>query len=357
VEVARAEERQAGQWPNPIFSFGREGAAGVAETITSVAQPLPLTGRLGLERRAAAALVSAAEGRADDVVRRGRADLRLAYAELASAQGRETELGRTRERLMLLVAALDRRVAAGDAAGFDRLRAEREVLEVDADLRTAAAERARAQGALGALIGATSAEITFRVADLPVAAPSLPSVAALVDRARRTRGDLRALAQDREAASASALVAGKRKYPEPEIVGGAKTSSVGGTGGVVGVQATLPLFNRGSADRAVAEARMRQADHRLALGEQALAAQVASAHALSTLRHAAAGEYRGTATRTADELERIALVSYGAGERGILELVDAHRLAAQARLRQVALDLAARQADIELEYVSGWEVP
>jgi cobalt-zinc-cadmium efflux system outer membrane protein len=355
VDVARAEEHQAGQWPNPVISFGREGAAGVAETITSVAQPLPVTGRLGLERRAAVALALAAEGRADAVVRRARADVRLAYAELASAQGRETELARTRERLTALVAALDRRVAAGDAAGFDRLRAEREVLEVDADLGTAAAERARAQGALGALIGA--AEITFRVTDLPAAAPSLPSVAALVEQARRARGDFRALAQDREAANASALVAGKRRYPEPEVFGGAKTSSVGGTGAVVGVQATLPLFNRGAADRAVAEARVQQADRRLALSEQGLAAQVASAHAVSALRHAAAGEYRGAAARTADELERIARVAYDAGERGILELVDAHRLASQSRLRQVALDLAARQADIELEYVSGWEVP
>ena len=290
-------------------------------------------------------------------MRRARADLRLAYAELASAQGRETELARTRERLTALVTALDRRVAAGDAAGFDRLRAEREVLEVDADLRTAAAERARAQGALGALIGATTAELTFRVADLPAAAPRLPAVATLVAQARRARGDFQALAQDREAASASVLVAGKRKFPEPEVFGGAKTSSVGGTGAVVGVQATLPLFNRGTADRAVAEARIQQADRRLALGEQALAAQVASAHAVSALRHAAAGEYRGAATRTADDLERIARVAYDAGERGILELVDAHRLASQARLRQVALDLAARQADIELEYVSGWELP
>lgn len=357
VEVARAEEHRAGQWPNPILSFGREVAAGVTETITSVAQPLPLTGRLGLERREAAALALAAEGRADDVVRRARADLRLAYAEVASAQGRETELARTRERLTELVAALDRRVAAGDAAGFDRLRAERELLEVDADLRTAAAERARAQGALGALVGVTTVESNFRVTDLPATAPSLPSIAVLVTQARRARGDLQALARDREAASVSAQVAGKLRFPEPEAFGGAKTSSAGGTGSVIGVQATLPLFNRGAAERAVAEARIQQADHRLALGEQALAAQVAAAHAASVLRHAAAGEYRGAATRTADDLERIARVAYDAGERGILELVDAHRLASQARLRQVALDLAARQADIELEFVSGWEVP
>jgi len=57
------------------------------------------------------------------------------------------------------------------------------------------------------------------------------------------------------------------------------------------------------------------------------------------------------------ELERIAQVSYDAGERGILELLDAYRVTATARVRQGALDLAARQAELELEFVSGWEIP
>ena len=356
VDVARAEERQAGLWPNPSANFGREGAAGVTETMTTLAQPLPVTGRLALERRAAAALTQAADGRATEMLRRARAELRVAYAEVAAAQGREAELVRTRGRLTELVAALDRRVTAGDAAGFDRLRAAREVLEVDADLRTAAADRARAQGALGALIGSRPGEERVRVEDLPVSAPDPPPVPMLVEQARRVRGDLRALAQDREAARVSALVARTRRLPEPEVFGGAKTSSVGSTGSVVGVQAVWPLFNRGAADRAVAEARIQQADRQLALTTQTIDAQVASARAVSVERHAAAGEYRAMAANTADDLERIARVSYDAGERGILELVDAHRLASQARLRQVALDLAARQADIDLEYVSGWEV-
>jgi cobalt-zinc-cadmium efflux system outer membrane protein len=55
-------------------------------------------------------------------------------------------------------------------------------------------------------------------------------------------------------------------------------------------------------------------------------------------------------------VERIAQVSYDAGERGILELLDAYRSGAAARTRQVVLDNAARQAEIELEFVSGWEV-
>ena len=57
------------------------------------------------------------------------------------------------------------------------------------------------------------------------------------------------------------------------------------------------------------------------------------------------------------EIERIAQVSYDAGERGILELLDAYRTGASARVRQAALDAAVRQAEIELEFVSGWEIP
>ena len=50
-------------------------------------------------------------------------------------------------------------------------------------------------------------------------------------------------------------------------------------------------------------------------------------------------------------------MSYDAGERGILELLDAYRTGASARVRQSALDAAVRQAEIELEFVSGWEIP
>ena len=74
-------------------------------------------------------------------------------------------------------------------------------------------------------------------------------------------------------------------------------------------------------------------------------------------RRAAAERYRAEAVNGADQIERIAQVSYDAGERGILELLDAYRTSAAARIRQASLDLAVRQAEIELEFVSGWEIP
>jgi cobalt-zinc-cadmium efflux system outer membrane protein len=73
-------------------------------------------------------------------------------------------------------------------------------------------------------------------------------------------------------------------------------------------------------------------------------------------RREAAARYRGAAVSSADQIVRIARVSYEAGERGILELLDAYRTGATARVRQAALDAAVREAEIELEYASGWEI-
>jgi hypothetical protein len=38
-------------------------------------------------------------------------------------------------------------------------------------------------------------------------------------------------------------------------------------------------------------------------------------------------------------------------------LLDAYRTGSSARIRQAVLDLAVREAELELEFVSGWEMP
>ena len=74
-------------------------------------------------------------------------------------------------------------------------------------------------------------------------------------------------------------------------------------------------------------------------------------------RRDSAESYRTAVTANAEQIERIAQVSYEAGELGILELLDAYRIGAAARVRQITLDDAVREAEIELEYASGWEIP
>ena len=106
----------------------------------------------------------------------------------------------------------------------------------------------------------------------------------------------------------------------------------------------------------MAQARASQAQARLEALRITVKADIAAWRAAAIDRRNAAAGYRAAALTTASEVERIAQVSYDAGDRSILELLDAYRTSASARVRQAALDAAAREAEIELEYASGWEI-
>ena len=357
VDVARVDVLAAGRWPNPRLTIDRESVAGVTEYLTMVSQPLPITGRRDLAVQAATASASASASRADEDVRRLRADARLAFATLVGVQTRERELTAIRDRLRELAQTLARREAAGDAAGFDRLRAEREVLDTEADLTIAASERARAQAILASYMSGVEGptQITATAGSPSVAV--VPPLDALLTQAESTRGELRAYRQDVEAARFAARAAERSRVPEPEIVAGAKSSSVlgGDVGSVITVHASIPLFDRAKPERALAEARANQAEARAASFVTVLHGEVTALRAAVIERREAATRYRAQALESAAQIERIAQVSYDAGERSILELLDAYRLGASARTRQASLDLAVRQAEIELGFSTGWE--
>jgi len=360
VDVARAEALAAGRWPNPRFTFNRESVAGVTENIFMLAQPLPVTGRRGFEVDAASRLVAASEQRADEAVRQVRAALRQAYADLVSAQLRATEIAASRDHLRGLAEALARREAAGDAAGYDRLRGEREVIEIEADLTAARADRARAQATLAAFFAPTTdpASLIAAMPQTGVPRQPLPTVEELVAHAESRLPELAALEHEQESASLAISAAGRRPIPEPEVVAGTKSSNVAGgdVGTVFSVHVAVPLFDRAKPEKSLAQARRAQAEARIATFQSVLRAQVAALRTILLERRQAADSYRTSTATSAAQLERIAQVSYDAGERSILELVDAYRIGGSTRLRQVALDRAARNAEIELELVSGWEI-
>jgi cobalt-zinc-cadmium efflux system outer membrane protein len=360
TDIVRAEALSARRWPNPRFTLDRESVADVTEYLTMVGQPLPITGRRGLEVQSAAALVAASAARTDDSLRRARADLRLAYAQLVAAQARERTLTEARDRLRELADILGRRENAGDAAGFDRLRAEREVSDLDADVSAAATDRARAQATIASFFAdTTDSSRIIATSAPPLTVADIPSVDALVERALMIRGDLVALQKEADAARFAGEAANRRWIPEPEIIAGTKSSTLdgGGIGSVVTVNAAIPLFDRGKPERALAEARAKQAQAQADAFRLTLRSEIEALRAAVLERRQTAMRYRAAAVGGAGDIERIARVSYDAGERGILELLDAYRTGSTARVRQASLAVAARQAEIELEFVSGWEIP
>src|SRR5512144_1303472 len=99
IDVARANVLTTTRFPNPRVVWDRESVLGNTEHIVTFAQLLPVSGRRRFEKLAAESIVAAESGRADDAMRRARADLRLAYGDLAAAQARERALGASVERL------------------------------------------------------------------------------------------------------------------------------------------------------------------------------------------------------------------------------------------------------------------
>ncbi|MGH9258072.1 MAG: TolC family protein [Vicinamibacterales bacterium] len=358
VEMARADILVAGRWPNPRVTYDREAVAGLTENYVMVAQTLPITGRRRFDVAAASARLEASASRADDQVRRLRADLRLAFTDLWMAQTRERELARSRDRLRELADVLGRREAAGESAGFDRLRAQREVIDIEADRAMAASDGARARGVLVSFFAAApdAGLIEAVQEERPVAA--LLSVDELVAHAE-SRSAFVALQRELDAAAFAERAAARRVVPEPEVVAGTKSSNIGtgGVGSIVGVHVSVPLFDRARPERAVALARAAQVRAETEALRLGVRAQIAAWRTAVVERRAIAAEYREAVTAGVAQIERIAQVSYEAGERGILELLDAHRTTSTARVRQAVLDAAVREAEIELEFVSGWEMP
>lgn len=359
VDEARAEVLAASRWPNPRVTFNREAVAGVTEDMVMVGQVLPITGRRRFDMAAASALVDASSSRADDQVRRLRANLRLAFNDLWTAQVRERELAASRDRLRDLAEVLGRRETAGDAAGFDRLRAEREVIDVDADRALAGTDRLRAQAQLSSFLTTPAEGPALEAARTPPQRSPLPTLEELVARAQTARGEFIALQREVEAAEFAGRAAARRLIPEPELVAGTKSSNAGGgdVGSILSVHVAVPLFDRAKPERALAQARGRRARAEADALRRTVRGDIAAWRAAAVERRDIADRYRAAVTATSDQIERIALVSYEAGERGILDLLDAYRIGAAARARQAALDAAAREADIELEFVSGWEIP
>ena len=125
----------------------------------------------------------------------------------------------------------------------------------------------------------------------------------------------------------------------------------------VSMRGSCALFGRGQPERAQALARANLAQARADQFRLTLESDITALRTAVVERRGTADRYRAAAVRGAGDIERIAEVSYDAGERGILELLDAYRTGAASRVRQASLDLAVRQAELELEFVSGWEIP
>lgn len=357
VDLARADVRSARRWPSPEASWSHEqlrtGGATEREDVALLSQRLDLSGRRGLRGDAAERRVEAAEAEAALLRLDAEWEVRRAFADALAGERRTAVLGAAAERLEAVGAAVERRAASGDVAGYDRRRVERERALLLGRLDVEEGGRSRAHARLAALTGASdpSAPLLLR-GDLAAGAP--PPLSALLERLP-ARADLRALELEARSGELEARAAGRWFIPEVEVGGGLKSVD-GGSGRDSGFAAALtvplPIFSRDGDERLRGEARARGAQGRRALALDAARAEVAGLHAEATRLAAAAARHRAGAA-DASPLLRSAEAAYRGGEVGVLELVDAYRSALEAELALVELEWDARRARIDLDRTSG----
>ena len=358
VEELAASVRQPSLPANPTVTFTREDAGLGSDDFLLVSQELPLRGRRRLLGEAARQAVSAAEGLAADARLAFESRLRLAFADLLLAQAREEALGAGVTELRRVVAVLEVREREGEGSRFDRLRAEREVADVEADREAASIQRwtARAHVASFFAPGTPAAELAA-AGDLSGDAP-LAAVAVLVERALAHRADYRALAASENRWATERRAAQRLRVPFASLTGGLKRAGLPmarESGYSVGATVSVPLFDRGQAQVARAEAARARAGAERRTLRTRIEREVRVAHGAASRYRDLAERYRTGSVEPAAELVAIAEAAYQEGEYGILELLDAHRVALGARLRFLELAAAARRAAIELDRAVGGE--
>lgn len=358
VRELEAGERERRLLANPTLSFTREDAGTVTDDFLLVSQELPVRGRIGLLDEAAGQAVTAAEARADASVLAFETRLRRTFTALLLAQERARVLRAGLSELQRVVDVLRAREREGEGSRFDRLRAEREVADIETDLEAAGIERLGAQARLAAFFAPGTDSTGLRAAGALLDGPRRADPGTLVERALANRPDYRALELSAAQWATERRAAERLRYPGAAVNAGLKRTGAAAareSGYAVTATMVVPLFNRGQAQVArAAAARARIEAERQALRGR-MESEVRAAHVAATRYRALAERYRTTSVEPAAELVAIADAAYQEGEYGILELLDAHRVTLGAQTRLLELSAAARRAAIELDRVLGGE--
>jgi cobalt-zinc-cadmium efflux system outer membrane protein len=349
VDVTTREQLARAAFPNPIVAYTREGA-GFTEFL-QVDQFVPLFGSRAILARAGAAATQAAEAERDARLWHLRSEAQVLVARLLAEQQKTGTWRASIREVEGIIAVLRTREQEGEGSRFDRLRAEQDLAEARQFAVDAEANAAEAHAAISAALGADTR--FSRATGTLDADRNVPPLDSLISRALSTRGELRALqsASDRFLLEASA--ARRARLPSPTVSAGLKRADADAgrqSGGLFGINVVVPLFDSGRREAARWLAERARADAERAFMAHAIQAQITGASAVLALRQDAA---RAAAAASVGDLTEIALVAYREGEVGILELLDAYRTVARARIRAVDMQFAARLAQIALERAVG----
>ncbi len=341
-----------GKWENPEIEYSAESldlpGGDSRDEFLWLRQRFNVAGARGLERRAARLNLDGTYARIELERRELIREIRGLYYDVLAARRRLAAERAWRDRLGELVAAVDARRQAGDAARYDALRLRQELSLVRATVLEARAAYESAREALFALIGTEPAELTGGL--LP------PEASASVVRSLDDHPTLRALQSEASSAETRAKAARRNAWPDVTLGIGRRNFEEGdidAEGGLIAIGVEVPLFDRSQGDFRAADNEARAVRAEASLARSRLQAQVGEALRLLEVRRAAALDLKQEAARDGGSLADIAEAAYAADEIDVMALIDAHRTELAIEREAISLARAARAAYIQLQYLSG----
>jgi cobalt-zinc-cadmium efflux system outer membrane protein len=376
VRQAQADVVTASRPPNPTLSVSKT-LIPLGTTLTPELQGGPPQLDIGLGYpldwflfgKRSAAIASAqlgldgARAAHDDFVRRKRAEVAVAFVDVLEAKDLLDLARLDAQDLDRIQSIAEQRVSIGGAAPVEVDRIAVATLEARRELRRREAALLVTRSALAALLGRTGADAEFEVdGRLEIEAPPSPETSVLAADAEAARPDILAGKRALERASADVHLAQRIGWPEltprvgytrqyQEAIGFPDVSLYG-----VGVDLTLPLFdrNQGNVSRAVSVRSQRELE--LAATLRTLRAEVVQAASeYRVAREAALTEDRAQLDAARRVRERMQS-AYEIGGRPLLEVLDAQRVFREASRQSVSGRASLLRAVHRLNAVVGREV-
>jgi cobalt-zinc-cadmium efflux system outer membrane protein len=368
ITAAQGARLTAGLFSNPVATYWVDNAAfpgqvvplGVArETSAYVTFPLePFFQRAPRIRRADAdvrtAEIALVAARRAVALSAAHAFYRVALAQMSFEVAEQNRQGLER-----LVSYNRSRVTEGATAEVELIRAQVEFDRASTNVALADVDLAKARAELWPFVGGDLQATTLallRVA-VPSAGPTPAALAPLNTFVTQARGNRAEMQSARARVSAATTETSLQRALTVRQVGAAfGVKRVEGESSMIaGISVPVPLFdrNRGEVQRATGE--LLAAEEELTWTERVVVGEMAGAYTALQRLSAQVSTLERSFLDRADETNRITLAAYQEGAATLLQVLDAARTVADARLTYYRAVLAQRQGVFDLAMAAGNE--
>lgn len=354
VALGQADLQAAEKWPNPELSFSRETSdqGNSFEESYVLEQEFDFSGRRGLRVDAANKSLQAAHHRARSWRITMQAKTRQGFYHALYQQQRQAAYDQTQAKLNTVNGVLSRRMREGDVSRYDYQRTRNEHAAIQAETVVIRSDSYTAMQNLRALIGYRLQPFEQLEGELLPGEPQ--TLSSLLSRLEQQPA-LRELEQ--QAASYRLQQRAAEKYlPAVKLGAGVRREESNGLSdeaAIVTVSMPLPIFDTEHDKQTLYRAKAMMAETDYQLARDRAQARLSSLWKQADELRQAAIRFREDAANNAKRLIKLAESYYGAGQTGILELLDAYRGALRSELTALDLEYKARVANIELNKLVG----